>query len=87
MSMGFAARRHRLDALTEDRLGEDGGGGGAVAGDVAGLARDLADELGTHVLLGVLQLDLLGHGHAILGGQRRTELLLQDHVPTLWGPA
>ena len=42
-----------LQALAEDGLGQDGGGGGAVAGGVAGLAGDFADHLGAHVFIGI----------------------------------
>src|SRR5699024_12297225 len=37
-------------ALVHDGLGEDGGGGGAVAGHVVGLGRDLLRELRAEVL-------------------------------------
>ena len=67
-----------LQALLEDGLGQDGGGGGAVAGDVGGLRGGLLDELGAHVLVGVGQLDLLGHGHAVLGDGRAAPALI-DH--------
>src|SRR4029077_14907848 len=47
-----ALHRHRisagcdgLDAFTIDGLGENGGGGGAIAGDVAGLGGDLTHHL------------------------------------------
>ena len=69
-----------LEALAEDRLGVDGGGGGAVAGDTAGLGGDFLDHLRAHVLVGVFQLDLLGHGHAVLGDGGRAERLFQHHV-------
>ena len=72
-----------LDALAEDRLGEDGRGGGAVAGDVGGLGGDLAHHLRAHVLERVLQLDLLGDGDAVLGDGRRAELLVEDDVAAL----
>jgi hypothetical protein len=36
--------------LAEEGLGQDGGGGGAVAGVVAGLAGRLLDQQGAHVL-------------------------------------
>ena len=39
-----------LGAFTNDGLGQDGGGGGAVAGDVVGLRGNFADHLGAHVL-------------------------------------
>ena len=72
-----ALHEHRVDAgddgpeaLVVDRLGQDGGGGGAVAGDVGGLAGDLLDHLGAHVLVLVFELDLLGDGDAVLGDRR-----------------
>ena len=57
-------------AFVEDGLGQHGGGGGAVAGHVAGLAGDLLDHAGAHVLVLVFQLDLLGDGDAVLGDGR-----------------
>ena len=80
---GVRAGSDHLDSLAEDGLGEHGGGRRSVTGNVRRLARHLTDELGAHVLGRILQLDLLGHGHTVLGGQRRAELLLQDHVPAL----
>ena len=74
---------HVLQALAEDRLGQHGGGGGAVTGDVGGLGRDLLDHLGAHVLVGVLELDLLGDGHAVLRDGRAAELLVDDDVAAL----
>ena len=59
-----------LEAFVEDRFGQDGGGGGAVAGDVAGLAGDFLDHLGAHVLVGVFEFDFLGDGDAVLGDGR-----------------
>ena len=53
---------------------------GAVARRVVGLGRDLADELGAHVLEAVLDLDLLGDGHAVVDDGRGAELLLEDDV-------
>ena len=56
-----------------DGQGQDGGGGGAVAGDVAGLLGDGVDELGAHVLERVGQVDFLGDGDAVLGDGRAAE--------------
>ena len=67
-------------ALVDERLGQHGGGGGAVAGDVVGLGGDLLHELGAHVLEGVVELDLTGDRHAVVGDRRGAELLLEDHV-------
>src|SRR3990172_5662805 len=66
--------------LTDDRLGEDGGGGGAVAGDVVGLGRHLAGELSAHVLERVLEVDLLGDADAVVNHGRGPELLLEHGV-------
>ena len=46
---------HVAEAFLVDGLGEHGGGGGAVAGDVAGLGGDFPDELGAHVFVGVIR--------------------------------
>ena len=74
---------HVAQALAHDDLGEQRGGGGAVTGDVVGLGGDFLDELGAHVLERVLELDLLGDGHAVVGDGRRAELLLEHDVAAL----
>ena len=74
---------HVAEALADQRLGEHGGGGGAVTGDVVGLGGHLLHELGTHVLEGVLELDLAGDGHAVVGDGGGAELLLEHHVAAL----
>ena len=66
-----------------DGLGQNGGGGGAVAGDVGGLGGDFAHHLRAHVFLRVLQFDFLGYGDAVLGDGRRTEFLFDDNVAAL----
>ena len=48
------------EAFLDDGLGEHRGGRRAVTGDVVGLGGDFLDELGAHVLVRVLELDLLG---------------------------
>ena len=67
ISIGVVTRGDELAALAEDGLREHGGGGGAVASDVTGLRGHFAHHLGAHVLELVLELDLLGDGHAVLG--------------------
>ena len=69
----IGAGRDRLGAFAHDRLGQHGGGGGAVAGHVGGLGGDLAHHLRAHVLELVFELDLLGDGHAVLGHARRAK--------------
>src|SRR5207253_9849241 len=43
-------------------------------------AGGLLDELGAHVLVGVLQLDLLGDGDAVLGDGGAAPALVEDGV-------
>ena len=70
-------------ALADQRLGEHGGGGGAVTGDVVGLLGDFLDELGADLLVRVLELDLLGDGHTVVGDRGGAPLLLQHDVAAL----
>ena len=68
------ARGDKLQAFAINRLGEQRGGGGAVAGVIAGFAGDFADHLGAHVFAGILQFDFLGDGHAVLGHGRASRI-------------
>ena len=77
------AGRDVLQALANDRLGQHGGGRGAVAGHVVGGGRHLAHELGALVLEDVLDLDLAGDRHAVVGDRRRAELLVEHDVAAL----
>src|SRR5690606_8973162 len=61
---------------------EHGGGGRAVAGNVAGLARDFLEHLCAHVLELVFELGLTGNGDAVLGDGGGAEALLDDDVAT-----
>ena len=62
------------------RLSQQGRGGGAVAGSVVGLGGNFLDELCAHILKGVVKLDLLGNGHAVVGDERSAELFVQNNV-------
>ena len=73
----------RLHAFAHDRLGEHGGGGGAVTGVVVGLRGHFAQHLRAHVLELVLELDLLGDGDAVLGDARGAEALVDHDVAAL----
>src|SRR5699024_7282831 len=54
-----------------------------VAGHVVGLGRDLLRELRAEVLVRVLELDLTGDGHAVVGDRGGAPLLVQDDVAAL----
>ena len=77
------AGRHGLAALADNSRSKDGGRGGAVADQVAGLGRHLAHHLRAHVLELVGELDLLGDRHAVLGDPRRAEALVEHDVAAL----
>ena len=72
-----------LHAFVHDRLGQHGGGGGAVTGDVGGLGSDFLDHLRAHVLELVLQLDFLGDRDAVLGDGGGAEGALEHDVAAL----
>src|SRR6185295_10893771 len=78
------ARGDSLHAFAEDRLRQNGRGGGAVAGDVGSLGSDFADHLSAHVLERVFQLDLFRHSDAVFRDRRRTKLLVDYNVAALW---
>ena len=74
---------NRLRAFSHDRLGENGSGRRAVAGDFGRLGGDLLEHLRAHVLELIFELDLLGDRHAVLRDARRAERLLDDDVAAL----
>src|SRR5262249_60095562 len=80
---GVGARRDVAQTLAHERLGQHGGGGGAVACDVVGLLGDFLDQLSADLLVRVLQLDLLGDGNTIVGDRGSAPLLLEDDVAAL----
>src|SRR6266508_2267355 len=89
-ALDAALEAHRVGAggdvaqpLVDQGLGQLGGGGGAVTGDVVGLGRDLLGELGAEVLVVVLELDLLGDGDAVVGDRGGAPLLVEHHVAAL----
>ena len=74
---------HVAQALVDHGPGQDGGGGGAVTGDVVGLLGDFLDQLGADLLVGVLEVDLLGDGDAVVGDRGGAPLLLEHDVAAL----
>ena len=70
-------------ALADQRLGQDGRRRRAVTGHVVGLLGDLLDQLGADLLVRVLELDLLGDAHTIVGDGGGAPLLLEHDVAAL----
>ena len=77
------ARNDVLHALAHECLSEQGGGGGAVAGNVVCLCGDFLDELSAHVLERILKLDILGNRDAVVGYERSAVLLVEDNISAL----
>ena len=71
------------EAFLVDGFGQDGRGGGTIAGLVGGLGGHFAHHLGAHVLVGIVEFDLLGDGDAVLGDLRGAELLVDHHIAAL----
>ena len=71
---------HILQAFADDRLRQNGCGGGAIAGDVVGLGCRFLQQLGAHVFVRIFQFDLFGDGDAIMGHGRRAEFLVERDV-------
>ena len=77
---GVASVCHISQTLTIDRLGEDRGRRRAVARHIVGFRGDLVDELRSHVLERIGELDLLGDRDAVAGHRGAAEGALEDHV-------
>ena len=74
------ARGNGFQAFGNNRLGENGSGGGAIAGGVVGLRSDFFHQLRAHILELVFQLDFLGDGNAVFGHGRGAKRLVQHHI-------
>jgi hypothetical protein len=80
MAAGLLPATMLPDAFLENRAGQHGGGGGAVAGDVRGFRGHFVHELGAHVLEAVFQFDFLGDRDAVLGHGRAAKRLVDNDV-------
>ena len=61
---------YSLETFANDGLGQNRGGGGAVAGFVVGAAGDFFHHLRAHVFELVLKFDFLGNRHTVFGDAR-----------------
>ena len=67
-------------AFADDRLSQNGGGGGAVACFVIGLGSNFAHHLCAHVFELVFQFDFLRDGNTVLGDARCAEGFVDNDV-------
>ena len=72
-----------LQPDTDDALGKDSRRGRTVTSIVVGLRSDLLDELSTHILEWIFELDLLSYGDTVLGDVGCAVGLTEDDVATL----
>ena len=77
---GIRTRGHVLHAFVDQSLCQNGSRSGTVTSGIVGLGCHFADQLSTHVLKLILQLDLFCDGHAVIGDQRAAKLLGQNHI-------
>ncbi len=80
---GVSAGGHILHTLPHQCLRQQGGGGGAVAGGIVGLGGNLLHQLRAHVLERIVQFNILGNGHAVVGDKRCAVFLVQHHIASL----
>ena len=78
-----STRGDRPETLVHQRLGEHRSGGRPVTRDIVGLGGHLLGQLRPEVLVRVVELDLTGHGHAVIGNGRSAPLLVDDNVTAL----
>jgi hypothetical protein len=76
----IGASGNHLETLAKDSLGEHGGGGRAVAGDVVGLAGCFLHQLRPEILIRVFEVDVFGNGDAVLRDLRRAPALVEHRV-------
>src|SRR5690606_4812249 len=72
-----------LEALVDHGLGQHGGGGRTVTGDVVGLGGNFLGQLRAKVLERVVELDLTRDGDTVVGDRGSSPLLVEDDVATL----
>ncbi len=72
-----------LHAFVDHGLCQYGSSCGSVAGNIIGLGSSLADDLCTHVLELILELDLLCNGNTIIGNGRCAVALIQNNIASL----
>ena len=70
-------------ALVNQRLGQNGRGGGAVTRDVVGLLGNFLHQLGADALERIVKVDFLSDGDAILGDRGGAPLLVEHDVAAL----
>ena len=74
------ASGYRFHAFANNRLGQNGRSGGAVAGHVRSLRRNFLDHLRTHVFELVFQFDFLGNRYTVFSDGRCAKALVENDV-------
>ena len=81
---GAGAGDHIAHAIGKYRMCQDGRRAGAIADRLAGLLGGLPQHLRAEILLGILEVELLGDGHAVIADDRHTPFLLDQHGLGFW---
>lgn len=77
---GVHAGGDRLAALLEDGASKNGGSGGSITSLVVDLGSNLLDKGGTHVVVAILEFDILGDSDTILGDLWHAKSAVEDDV-------
>ncbi len=67
----------------DHRPRQDSGRGGSIACHVVGLLGNFLDQFGADALVGVLKIDFLGDGDAVVGDRGGAPLLVEHDVSAL----
>lgn len=73
-----------LQAFADNRLGQNRGRRGAVAGDIVCLRCDFTNKLCAHVLKFVFDFDFFGNRDAVIYQRGRAELFLEYDITPAW---
>ena len=70
--------------LMNHSLSQQGSSGSTITSNIVGLGSNLTNQLCTHVLKWILQLNITSNGNTIIGNSRSTKLLVQYYIAALW---
>ena len=76
------ARGDHFEAFEVDRFGQNGRGGGAVAGDGVRFRRGFLHQLRAQIFFRVFERDVFGDGNAVFGNFRGAPTFIQNDVAT-----
>ena len=80
---GVGAGSKVLETFADDRVGENRGGGGAIASDIVGFCGSFLEQLGAHVFVGIFEFNFFRNRHAVVGDGGRTVFAVEGDIASL----